>query len=155
MIVSNEDYSLSDEFIERCRQDHKLAETELHKELIELLKIAGSIRLVGTNAALLKSKISDARKMLALHRESFADGFLINNVGLELFKYAPEIYEKDADLFFESYKEKHSDAISKNKEIINVVEAISEVYKTMTNDELSVVFKVLTHIVDIVAATTM
>jgi len=153
--MNTEDFSLPDDFIFACAKDHVKAERELYRKLIDLLSAVSNIKMTGPNGAMLAQKIKDARRFLALNKDNMQDGFLINEIGMHLFRFSKEIYERDADNFFKNYRTILRDEISGNAEISQVIDAVSVVYKTISEEELMYIFKILTHIVDIVGASTM
>lgn len=154
-VICEEDFSLPDDLVIAYSRNHALAENALYKKLIELINLIQVIaRQTGTYDRI-KTEIETARTTLAMNKDKFSQGFLIKNIGYELFKYSDEIYSRDPDAFFKSYHVKHKTEIAGNNKIIEMMDLVGEVYKKLSNDELVSVFRVLTHIVDIVGSTTM
>lgn len=150
-----EDFSLPNDFIIACAKDHEKAEKELYKKLIELLNIVGSLKMPTSNSKIILQKIKDARTFLVMNKDNLRKGYLIDEIGMRLFAYSDEIYERNAKQFFENYKKSLSNEIRENAEVGDVIEMVSSVYKTLKPDEIAAVFKCLAHIVDIVGATTI
>jgi hypothetical protein len=150
-----EDFTLPDEFILKCAKDHDQAEKELYRKFIELLTTLQNLKMPAQHSKIILQKIKDARQFLVLNKNNLRDGYLIDEVGMRLYKYSTEIYDRDADKFFREYKQSLGNEIKENAEVGDVIEMIANIYKKLSKDEIAAVFKCLTHIVEIVGATTI
>lgn len=150
-----EDFSLPDDFIMECAKDHIKAEKELYRKFIELLTIVGNMKMPAQYSKVLLQKVKDARSFLVSYRDSLPDGYLIEKIGMRLFAFSSEIYERNPEKFFKNYKQSLGKEIKENAEVGDVIEMVGNTYKKLSEDEIAAVFKCLTHIIDIVGATTI
>lgn len=153
--ISEEDFSLPDDIIIEYSKNHQMAENALYKKLIELINLIQVIARQTNTYDRIKTEIETGRTLLAMNKDKFSAGYLIKNVGYDIFKYAEEIYDRNPEAFFKNFKVKHKAEISENSKIMDLIDLLSEVYKKLSPEEMASVFRVLTHIVDIVGATTM
>ena len=143
-MISQADFSLPEQTLSSIIKNNR-SEQEIKNRVIHFLNVVSTFKIDN----IIKEKIKTVRYFITKNSDALSPNFFVDEVGIQLLKYAEEIYSKDP--------EKLLKAVSKNDDVkekfFDLFESILETRKGLKDDDLIELYKIITEVVDITGMT--